>query len=381
MKDACAGCAGVDDLRAIAARRLPRFLFDFLDGAAGLERTAAANREAFARTLLYPRVLRTCLPVDATVHFAGTACALPLVLAPLAFAGLFHPGQEQAVARAAAAAGVPLCLAMASIAGMEEVRAAAPTAELYLQLYMLRDRGMVEDILQRAQAIAVRALVLTVDVPVHGRRYRDVRSGFYRLPRMDARMRLDVLRHPRWAWSRRHLATPRFGTIARYADGESADFFLREVDPQLRWSDVAWLRRHWPGQLWIKGVLHPEDAAEAFAQGADALVVSNHGGRQLDGSLAVLDALARLRDRLPSHGPLFVDGGIREGADLVRLRALGAEAGWIGRPWGYALAAAGEDGVRHMLDGFGEELRIAMALLGKRRWCDIDDSVLAGASG
>lgn len=377
MSHALAGCAGVEDLRAAAARRLPRFLFDFLDGAAGPERTATANREAFARRRLYPRVLHDAMPADPTVHLAGTSCALPLVLAPIAFAGLLHPGQEQAVARAAANAGVPLCLAMASIASMEEVRAAAPDAELYLQLYMLRDRGMVEDVLRRAQRIGIRALVLTVDVPVHGRRYRDVRSGFYRLPRMDARMRLDVLRHPRWAWSRRHLVRPRFGTIARYAEGESADFFLREVDPQLRWSDLAWLRRHWPGQLWIKGVLHPEDAAEAFAQGADALIVSNHGGRQLDGSISSLDALARIRKRLPGAGRLFVDGGIREGADLVRLRALGAEAGWIGRAWGYALAAAGEDGVRCMLEGFGEELRIAMTLLGRRRWCDIDAGVLA----
>lgn len=380
MNRAVARCAGMDDVRAVAARRLPRFLFDFLDGAAGVERTAAANRDAFARWRLLPRVLQASVPADPSLQIAGAPCALPLVLAPMAFAGLFHPGQEQAVARATAGAGVPLCLAMASIASMEEVRAAAPTAELYLQLYMLRDRVIVEDVLERARRIGVRALVLTVDVPVHGRRYRDVRSGFYRLPHMDARMRLDVLRHPRWAWSRRHLAKPRFGTIARYTDGECADFFLHQVDPQLGWSDVAWLRRRWPGQLWIKGVLHPEDAAEAFAQGADALIVGNHGGRQLDGSISSLDALARMRERMPGAAPLFVDGGLREGADLVRLRALGADGGWIGRPWGYGLAAAGEAGVRHVIDVFGEELRVAMTLLGKPYWRAIDAGVLADAS-
>ncbi|GAB2583756.1 alpha-hydroxy-acid oxidizing protein [Dyella jejuensis] len=379
MSAALTRCAGVDDLRALAARRLPRFLFDFLDGAAGLERTAAANQDTFASMLLQPRVLAGDVQPDASVALAGRVSALPMVLAPVAFAGLLHVGQEQAAARAAASAGVPMCLAMASIASMEEVRSAAPEAELYMQLYMLRNRSIVEDVLERARAIDIRTLVLTVDVPMHTRRYRDLRNGFYRLPYLDARMRLDVLRHPRWAWARWLAGKPRFGTVARYTQDGGADFFLRQLDPSLCWADVAWLRRRWPGPLWLKGLLDPEDAAEALAQGADALVVSNHGGRQLDGSPSAVGALARIRERTPAGVPLFVDGGVREGTDLVRLRALGADAGWIGRPWGYGLAAGGEAGVRYVLDMLGQELRIAMALLGKRRWRDIDASVLASA--
>ena len=363
----------VDDYRALARHRLPRFLFDYLDGGAGAEQTLAANAAAWARLALRQRVLVDVAEVDTACSLFGEACAQPLVLAPVGLAGLMaRRGEVQAV-RAANAAGVPFTLSTVGLCGLDEVAAAA-RAPFWFQLYWLRDRGLVQALLARAQTAGCRTLVFTVDLPVPGLRHRDPRNGLGVPGRQARRIKAaQVLARPGWIWRVALRGRPlRLGSLEAHApaarDLDAFRAFIdAQFDPRVTWADLAWLRARWPGRLVLKGILDADDARAAVAAGADGIVVSNHGGRQLDGASATAASLPRIVDAVGADTTVLVDGGIRSGVDVFRALALGARGVMIGRPWIFALAAAGEAGLADLLARWRQELRTTMALAGANR--------------
>ncbi len=363
----------VDDYRALARHRLPRFLFDYLDGGAGAEQTLAANAAAWARLALRQRVLVDVAEVDTACSLFGEACAQPLVLAPVGLAGLMaRRGEVQAV-RAANAAGVPFTLSTVGLCGLDEVAAAA-RAPFWFQLYWLRDRGLVQALLAQAQTAGCRTLVFTVDLPLPGLRHRDTRNGLgvpgLRVRRQKA---AQVVARPGWIWRVALRGRPlRLGSLEAHApaarDLDAFRAFIdAQFDPRVTWADLAWLRARWPGRLVLKGILDADDARAAVAAGADGIVVSNHGGRQLDGASATAASLPRIVDAVGADTTVLVDGGIRSGVDVFRALALGARGVMIGRPWIFALAAAGEAGLADLLARWRQELHTTMALAGANR--------------
>ena len=363
----------VDDYRALARHRLPRFLFDYLDGGAGAEQTLAANAAAWARLALRQRVLVDVAEVDTACSLFGEACAQPLVLAPVGLAGLMaRRGEVQAV-RAAHAAGVPFTLSTVGLCGLDEVAAAA-RAPFWFQLYWLRDRGLVQALLAQAQTAGCRTLVFTVDLPLPGLRHRDTRNGLgvpgLRVRRQKA---AQVVARPGWIWRVALRGRPlRLGSLEAHApaarDLDAFRAFIdAQFDPRVTWADLAWLRERWPGRLVLKGILDADDARAAVAAGADGIVVSNHGGRQLDGAPASAASLPRIVDAVGADTTVLVDGGIRSGVDVFRALALGARGVMIGRPWIFALAAAGEAGLADLLARWRQELHTTMALAGVNR--------------
>ena len=363
----------VEDYRALARRRLPRFLFDYLDGGAGAEQTLAANAAAWARLALRQRVLVDVAEVDTACSLFGEACAQPLVLAPVGLAGLMaRRGEVQAV-RAANAAGVPFTLSTVGLCGLDEVAAAA-RAPFWFQLYWLRDRGLVQALLAQAQTAGCRTLVFTVDLPLPGLRHRDTRNGLgvpgLRVRRQKA---AQVVARPGWIWRVALRGRPlRLGSLEAHApaarDLDAFRAFIdAQFDPRVTWADLAWLRERWPGRLVLKGILDADDARAAVAAGADGIVVSNHGGRQLDGAPASAASLPRIVDAVGADTTVLVDGGIRSGVDVFRALALGARGVMIGRPWIFALAAAGEAGLADLLARWRQELHTTMALAGVNR--------------
>ncbi|MFO1517660.1 MAG: L-lactate dehydrogenase [Lysobacterales bacterium] len=363
----------VDDYRALARHRLPRFLFDYLDGGAGAEQTLAANAAAWARLALRQRVLVDVAEVDTACSLFGEACAQPLVLAPVGLAGLMaRRGEVQAV-RAANAAGVPFTLSTVGLCGLDEVAAAA-RAPFWFQLYWLRDRGLVQALLAQAQTAGCRTLVFTVDLPLPGLRHRDTRNGLgvpgLRVRRQKA---AQVVARPGWIWRVALRGRPlRLGSLEAHApaarDLDAFRAFIdAQFDPRVTWADLAWLRERWPGRLVLKGILDADDARAAVAAGADGIVVSNHGGRQLDGAPASAASLPRIVDAVGADTTVLVDGGIRSGVDVFRALALGARGVMIGRPWIFALAAAGEAGLADLLARWRQELHTTMALAGVNR--------------
>ena len=363
----------VDDYRALARHRLPRFLFDYLDGGAGAEQTLAANAAAWARLALRQRVLVDVAQVDSACTLFGEPCAQPLVLAPVGLAGLMaRRGEVQAV-RASHAAGVPFTLSTVGLCGLDEVAAAA-RAPFWFQLYWLRDRGLVQALLAQAQAAGCRTLVFTVDLPVPGLRHRDTRNGLGVPGRQARRIKAaQVLARPGWIWRVALRGRPlRLGSLEAHApaarDLDAFRAFIdAQFDPRVTWADLAWLRERWPGRLVLKGILDADDARAAVAAGADGIVVSNHGGRQLDGAPASAASLPRIVDAVGADTTVLVDGGIRSGVDVFRALALGARGVMIGRPWIFALAAAGEAGLADLLARWRQELHTTMALAGVNR--------------
>lgn len=363
--------ATVSDYRRLAEARLPRQLFDYIDGGAVDERTLAANREDFAHVQLRQRVLRDVSTVSTAVEIAGRRAAMPVVLAPVGLAGLMRRRGEVQAARAAAAAGVPFCLSTVGLCSLEEVRAATD-APFWFQLYMMRDRGHVRELLQRAKAVGVDTLVFTVDLAVVGSRYRDTRNGMGGglSPWGRIRSALNFAAHPRWLMDVAIRGRPLvFGNLATMvANARNIQQFRgwidSQFDPAVTWKDIAWLRQEWPGTLIIKGVLEPEDACAAADAGADGLVVSNHGGRQLDSVPSSISALPRIVDAVRGRLEILMDGGVQNGQDVLKALALGARAVMIGRAWVYALAARGEPGVRHLLAQFQRDLSTTLALTG-----------------
>ena len=363
--------ATVSDYRRLAESRLPRQLFDYIDGGAVDERTLAANHEDLARLRLRQRVLRDVSEIDTTAEIAGRVAAMPVAFAPVGLAGLMRRRGEVQAARAAEAAGVPFCLSTVGLCSLEEVRAATK-APFWFQLYMMRDRGHVTELLQRARAVGVDTLVFTVDLAVVGARYRDTRNGMGGGLTTAARVRsaLNFAAHPRWlvdvALGGRPLV---FGNLASYvASAKNVQQFRAwidsQFDPSVTWRDIEWLRRDWPGTLIIKGILEPDDACAAADAGAQGIVVSNHGGRQLDGAPSTISALPRIADAVGGRLEIMLDGGVHSGQDVVKALALGARSVMIGRAWVYALAARGEAGVRHLLSQIQRDMKVTLALTG-----------------
>jgi L-lactate dehydrogenase (cytochrome) len=370
----------VADLRTMARRRLPRGVFDYIDGGAEDERTLAANAEAYGRTTFRPRVLRDVGEVDPSTTLLGRPMPTPLVLAPTGFTRIADPEGEVAVARAAAGAGIPYTLSTLSTRSIEEVAAAG--GDLWFQVYVWRDRGLVEEMIDRAAAAGYRALVLTVDTAVLGRRERDMRRGFTLPPQFGPRTLIDGAVHPAWTWAFVRAEPIRFANVAGRDVGDGttavslAGYINSQFDPSLSWSDVEWFRSRWDGPLVLKGIQTVEDARIAAGSGVDAVALSNHGGRQLDGAPATLDLVAPVADAVGDRVEIICDGGVRRGSDIVKAVALGASACMAGRAYLYGLAVGGERGVGHVLDMLASDVRRTMALVGARSVADLDHALV-----
>ena len=373
--------ASVADLRSIARRRLPGGCFDYIDGGAEDERTLAANVDAFARTGFRPRVLRGLETIDTTTSILGASSELPLVFAPTGFSRIADPQGELAVARAAARAGIPYTLSTLGTRSIEEVRAVSD-GRLWFQVYAWRDRELVAEMVQRAAANDYEALVLTVDTAVFGRRERDLRRGFSLPPTLGPSTVLDGILHPAWTLAFLRNEPIRFANVIgrSVGDGSSpvdlADYINSQFDPALSWSDIDWLRSIWDGPVLVKGIQCVADALIAADLGVDAIVLSNHGGRQLDGSPATFSLVAPVADAVAGRTEIICDGGIRRGTDIVKALAAGADAVMAGRAYLYALAAAGETGVDTLLGWWREDIRRTMALIGASSIPELDRSFL-----
>lgn len=377
--------ASASDYRELARRRLPPFLFEYIDGGSYAEVTLRRNVADLEQVALRQRVLRDVSDIDLTQELFGQRLVMPLALAPVGLAGMNARRGEVQAARAAEAAGVPFTLSTVSVCSIDEVRAHTE-APFWFQLYVIRDRGFMLDLLAQAAEAGCSALLFTVDMPVPGARYRDLRSGLAGAPGLHGDLwRLwQALSRPSWAWDVGLLGRPHhLGNVAPVLNGKTGldDFFAwmrTNFDPSITWKDLEFVRAQWSGPLLIKGVLDPDDAGEAVELGADGIVVSNHGGRQLDGVPSAARALPAIVDAVAGRTKVLADGGVRSGLDVVRMLALGADAVLIGRAWAYALAAAGRKGVAHVLALFEAEMRVAMALTGATRVADINrDSIAA----
>ena len=365
-----ARAATIGDLRGAARRSVPRAIFDFVDGGAEDEISMARSREAFRRVELIPRVLRDVGTIDTTTEILGRTSSLPMVLAPTGFTRAMNHEGEVAVARAAARAGVPYVLSTMGTTSIEEVAAAAPGADLWFQLYVWQDRGASIDLVKRAAAAGVTTLILTVDSPVTGYRVRDVHNGFTLPPSLTLRTLAGMAAYPAW-WFNLLTTRPLEFASLRSTGGTVAELSGRLFDPTLTFDDVAWLREVWDGKLLVKGILTAADARDVVDRGADAVIVSNHGGRQLDRTPTPLRTLGPVVDAVGERAAVFVDGGIRSGADLVAARALGATAGLIGRAYLYGLMAGGERGVDRTIGILREETVRTLRLLGVPRAADL----------
>jgi L-lactate dehydrogenase (cytochrome) len=377
--------ASVSDYREIARRKLPRLMFDYVDGGAFEEATLAANRNDLQKISLKQKVMRDVSALDTGITLFGQPCALPIVLAPVGFAGMMARRAEVQAACAAEKAGVPFTLSTVGICPIEEVRRAT-RAPFWFQLYMMRDRGVVKEIISRAQEAGCGALVFTVDLPVLGTRYRDIRNGMgVQLPLVSRlRMAANFLSKPGWLFDVGVKGRPlTFGNLAGVVkDAHSLGALLQwtttALDPSVTWKDLEWVRSVWKGPLILKGVLDEDDAREAVATGADGIVVSNHGGRQLDAARSTISVLPRIADAVGDRTTVLMDGGIRSGQDVTRALALGARACLVGRAWVYGVAAQGEAGVGAVLETMKRELRTSMALVGASRVGDIGRTVVEG---
>ena len=360
--------ASVSDYRALAKARLPHFLFEYLDGGSYDEVTLKRNVEELQAVALKQRVLRDVSSIELSTELLGKSWAMPVGLGPVGLSGLYARRGEVQAARAAEAAGVPFTLSTLSACSIEEV--AAAERGFWFQLYIVKDRGFVSDMIARAKEAGCGALLLTVDLAVPGTRYRDYRAGLSGSMRGPAARFGQVLRRPDWAWDvavRGRPMTmgnlePLLGSGAALAD--LMGWVARNFDASVTWKDVEWVRSQWDGPLVIKGILDPEDAREAVSNGVDGIVVSNHGGRQLDGVLSSARALPKVADAVAGRTAILADGGVRSGLDVVRMLALGADFVLLGRAWAYALAACGGAGVAHVLRLIEAEMRVAMALTG-----------------
>jgi len=373
----------VGALRAAARSALPRPVFDFADGGAEDERTLRRNEAAFSAFGLQPRPLRGAANRDLSIKLFGNSLRLPVLIAPTGLAGLFWPDGERAAARAAHAAGTIYCASHASVVTMEDI-AGTGTASLWMQVFIYRDRGFTRHFAQRAAAAGYQALVLTIDNQLTGNRERDVRNGFTIPPRFGpAFVAAMALKLPWLMRMRSELPRITFGNYVEHLNSTDLKTIAARMpsllDPSMSWRDVDELRRQWNGPLLLKGILHPADAREAVERGIDGVIVSNHGGRQLDGAVASFDALAGVVTEVSGRIPVLLDGGIRRGSDVIKAIALGATACLIGRPQLWGLAVAGEAGVTHVLDIFRRELDRAMGLCGVTRIADIGPDLLLAA--
>ncbi|WP_421567291.1 FMN-dependent L-lactate dehydrogenase LldD [Stenotrophomonas sp. PD6] len=363
------------DYRAAAQRRLPPFLFHYIDGGAYAEHTLRRNVADLAEIALRQRILRNVADLSLEAELLGERMAMPVALGPVGLTGMYARRGEVQAARAAASRGIPFTLSTVSVCPIEEV-APAIGRPMWFQLYVLKDRGFMRNALERAKAAGVTTLVFTVDMPTPGARYRDAHSGMSG-PNAPLRRMLQAVTHPGWAWDVGLRGRPHdLGNISAYRGSPTglADYIGwlgSNFDASISWKDLEWIREFWTGPMVIKGVLDAEDARDAVRFGADGIVVSNHGGRQLDGVLSTARALPAIADAVKGELEILADSGIRSGLDVVRMLALGADGVLLGRAFVYALAAQGEAGVANLLDLMAKEMRVAMTLTGARTLADI----------
>jgi len=375
--------ASVMDYRELARRKLPRQLFDYIDGGAYAESTMRANVDDLRHIHLRQRILRDVSDIDLGANVLGERLSLPIVLGPVGLAGMFARRGEVLAAKAAEQEGVRFCESTVSICSIEEVQAAT-NVPFWFQLYVMRDRGYAEDLMRRAREAGCSTLVLTVDLAVVGARYRDTRNGM--MDTISGAKKLlrgwDIVSHFAWVTDVAIRGKPlTFGNLEAAVPGARSpagfkDWVDGQFDPSVTWDDLAWVRKHWDGKLVLKGILDVDDARRAAQVGADAIVVSNHGGRQLDDVRSTASALPPIAAAVGDHLEVLVDGGIRSGLDVVKMLALGAKACLLGRAWTYAVAGGGQEGVAHAIRIIREEMNVAMALTGKRCLADLGPDVL-----
>jgi L-lactate dehydrogenase (cytochrome) len=371
------------DFQRAAKARLPRFLFEYADGGAYAEQTLRHNTADLGDIALRQRVLQDVATIDLSTTLFGREMPLPVALAPIGIGGMYRRRGETQAARAANARGLPFTLSTVALCGIDEVRRATD-GPLWFQLYVLRDRGFMRDLIANAKAAGAEALVFTVDMPVPGARYRDSHSGMSG-PHAPLRRLLQAMGRPGWAWDVGLRGRPhRLGNLEPVLGKASGmndymGWLGANFDPSIQWRDLDWIRAAWDGPLIIKGILDPDDARAAADVGADGIVVSNHGGRQLDGVLSTARALPAIADAVGDRLTVLADSGVRSGLDVVRMLALGAHGVLLGRAWLYALAARGEAGVAQLLDLIEKEMRVAMTLTGVNTIAKIDRSILVSA--
>ncbi|KTD20800.1 FMN-dependent dehydrogenase [Legionella lansingensis] len=360
--------SSASDYREAAKRKLPRFLFDYIDGGSYAEHTLKANTADLEKVTLRQRVLKNIDSLSLETELFGQKLAMPIVLAPVGITGMYAKRGEVQMAKAAANKGIPFTLSTVSVCSIEEVSSQS-SQPIWFQLYVLKDRGFMKNVLERAQAVGVQNLVFTVDMSMPGARYRDAHSGMSG-PFATGRRILQAIRKPSWALKVGLMGRPHhLGNISAYLHKTIGlenyiGWLTKNFDPSISWKDLEWIRNFWKGSMIVKGILDPEDAKEAIQFGADGIIVSNHGGRQLDGVLSTANALPAIVDAVGNDLTVLVDSGIRSGLDVVRMLALGAKTVLIGRSAVYSLAAAGQAGVENLLNIFADEMRIAMALTG-----------------
>lgn len=375
----------IRDLRERAERRVPRAFFDYDDRGSYDEITLRDNLQAFDAIRLRQRVMIDVDRRSLATSIVGEPAALPLALAPTGLTGLTHGSGEILAARAAAAAGIPFCLSTMSICSIEQVRAAV-TAPFWFQVYVMRDRGFTRSLIQRAREAQCSALMLTVDLQIQGQRHREIKNGMTVPPRLRLANLFDILSKPAWIWRVLTAPSRSFGNLdgrVAGADGLTtlAQWIANQFDPTLTWDDIGWIRELWPGKLILKGILDADDARQAAQAGVDAIVVSNHGGRQLDGAIASVAALPRIVDAVGDRLEVLFDGGIQSGQSLLKALALGARAGLIGKAFLYGLGAGGEAGVAQAIAIIRRELDVSLALTGRTDVRRVDRSILLHADG
>ncbi|MCC6072290.1 L-lactate dehydrogenase [Massilia sp. GCM10020059] len=370
----------IEDLRVLAKKRVPRMFYDYADAGSWTESTYRANTEDFAKIKFRQRVAVNLENRSTRSVMIGEDVSMPVALAPTGLTGMQHADGEILAARAAEKFGVPFTLSTMSICSIEDV-AANTTRPFWFQLYVMRDRAFIERLIERARAARCSALVLTLDLQVLGQRHKDIRNGMTAPPKMTVANILNLMTKPRWVMG--ILGTQRrgFGNIVGHASDVSdmsslSAWTSQQFDPALSWDDVEWIKRRWGGKLIIKGIMDPEDARLALDSGADALIVSNHGGRQLDGAQSSIEALPAIVDEVGQRIEVHMDGGIRSGQDVIRALALGAKGVYIGRPFLYGLGAMGEQGVTRCLEIIRNELDLTMAFCGLRDVRHVDSKIL-----
>ncbi len=361
----------IADLRALAKRRVPRAFFEYADRGSYDESTLHENRAALDRLRFRPRVMIDVDQRSLATEIVGQRVSMPLAIAPTGLTGLQHGSGEIHGARAAARAGIPFCLSTMSICSIEQVKAASE-APFWFQVYVMRDRGFTRELIMRAREAACSALMLTADLTIQGQRHREIKNGLSVPPKITLRNLFDIASKPRWAWNVLRAPSRSFGNLdGRIGGADSlttlAQWIASQFDPTLTWRDLAWIRELWPGKLIVKGIMDREDARLAADHGVDAIVVSNHGGRQLDGAPATIDVLPSIVDAVGNRLEVLFDSGITSGQDLLKALALGARAGLIGKAFLYGLGAGGEAGVTQAIEIIRRELSVSMALTGQ---CD-----------
>ncbi|MEY8876311.1 MAG: L-lactate dehydrogenase [Leptothrix sp. (in: b-proteobacteria)] len=375
----------IEDLRRLAERRVPRMFYDYVDSGAWTETTYRDNESAFRRIRLRQRVAVDIEHRSVRTTMIGQDVAMPVALAPTGLTGMQHADGEMLAARAAAAFGVPFTLSTMSICSIEDV-ATATGKPFWFQLYMMRDRAFMERLIDRARAASCSALVLTLDLQVMGQRNKDLKNGLSAPPKPTLRNLINLASKPRWCLGMLGTRRYHFGNIVGHVQGVDdmsslASWTTRQFDPTLSWADVAWVKRRWGGKLILKGIMDVEDARLAADSGADALIVSNHGGRQLDGAPASIDALPAIAEAVGDRIEVWMDGGVRSGQDVLKAVALGARGVMIGRSFLYGLGALGEAGVTRCLQIIRNELDVTMAFCGRTDISQVDRSILVQGAG